>query len=102
MASKLSTDAVESALADLGGWRMVEGREAICKKFQFADFRAAFGFMTQMALTAEAMNHHPEWFNVYRTVDVTLATHDAGGVTELDIKLAAAMNQTATQLGVEG
>ncbi len=78
------------------GWVKVDGRDAIHKSFKFKDFSAAFGFMTRAALVAEKMDHHPEWFNVYNKVDVTLATHSAGGVTDLDIKLAEAMNQLAT------
>ena len=83
------------ALSELGGWQDVEGRDAIFKSFKFADFNAAFGFMARAALFAEQANHHPEWFNVYNKVDVTLATHDAGGVTEKDIELARKMNQIA-------
>lgn len=71
---------------------MVEGRDALTKTFQFRNFVEAFGFMTRAALIAEKMNHHPEWFNVYRTVEVTLSTHDAGGLTELDVKLAQKMD----------
>jgi len=78
------------------GWTKVEGRDAIHKSFKFKDFSAAFGFMTRVALEAEKMDHHPEWFNVYNRVEVTLATHSAGGVTEKDIKLAQAMNRLAT------
>ena len=74
---------------------MVAGREAIAKRFTFADFSQAFGFMTRAALVAERMNHHPEWFNVWNKVDVTLATHDAGGLTALDIELAQAMDKIA-------
>ena len=95
MKSKLSADARKAALARLDGWKDVSGREAISKKFVFADFNEAFGFMARAALLAEKLDHHPEWFNVYKTVDVTLSTHDAGGVTELDIKLAEAMNKFA-------
>ena len=95
MKSKLSADARKAALARLEGWKDVSGREAISKKFVFADFNEAFGFMARAALLAEKLDHHPEWFNVYKTVDVTLSTHDAGGVTELDIKLAEAMNKFA-------
>jgi len=95
MAQKLGTDARRTALAKLGGWSEVDGRDAITKKFVFADFNAAFGFMTRVALLAEKLDHHPEWFNVYKTVEVTLSTHDAGGVTELDVKLAQAMNEMA-------
>ena len=92
MAEKLSDAARAEALAGLAGWQDVEGRDAIAKTFQFADFNAAFGFMTRAALLAEKMDHHPEWFNVYNRVEVVLATHDAGGVTELDVRMAAAMN----------
>lgn len=95
MAQKLSADARKAALAKLHGWNEVKGRDAITKKFVFADFNAAFGFMTRSALIAEKLDHHPEWFNVYKTVEVTLSTHDAGGVTELDVKLAEAMDKMA-------
>ena len=100
MAQKLTADARKSALAKLSGWSEVAGREAITRKFTFKDFNQAFGFMTRAALVAEKMDHHPEWFNVYKTVEVVLATHDAGGVTRLDIQLATAMNAIARQLGV--
>lgn len=92
MAEKLDVSARDEALLKLNGWELVEGREAIAKTFQFADFNAAFGFMSRAALKAEAMNHHPEWFNVWNKVDVTLSTHDAGGLTELDFELAAFMD----------
>jgi len=95
MAQKLGPDARKAALSKLEGWADVSGRDAITKTFVFKDFNAAFGFMTRAALVAEKMDHHPEWFNVYKTVEVTLATHDAGGVTELDIKLAEAMDRIA-------
>ena len=95
MAQKLSGEARSRALGRLKGWSEVTGRDAISKKFVFADFNAAFGFMARTALMAEKLDHHPEWFNVYKTVDVTLSTHDAGGVTELDIKLAEAMDKFA-------
>jgi 4a-hydroxytetrahydrobiopterin dehydratase len=95
MAQKLTADARKAALAKLSGWSEVAGRDAIAKIFVFKDFNEAFGFMTRAALVAEKMDHHPEWSNVYRTVQVTLATHDAGGVTELDIKLAGAMDAIA-------
>lgn len=88
MAALLSDDARRAALTGLPGWTEVAGRNAITKSFRFADFNQAFGFMTRVALTAERMNHHPEWFNVYDRVTITLATHDAGGVTERDIALA--------------
>jgi 4a-hydroxytetrahydrobiopterin dehydratase len=92
MAAKLSTDARTAALGKLKGWSEVTNRDAITKTFEFKDFNQAFGFMTRAALAAEKMDHHPEWFNVYKKVDVTLSTHDAGGVTELDIKLAETMD----------
>jgi 4a-hydroxytetrahydrobiopterin dehydratase len=95
MAQKLSGEARSRALARLHGWSEVQGRDAISKKFVFADFNAAFGFMARVALVAEKLDHHPEWFNVYKTVDVTLSTHDAGGVTERDIELAEAMDKFA-------
>ena len=95
MAAKLTADARKAALTRLSGWSEVAGRDAIAKTFVFKDFNQAFGFMTRAALVAEKMDHHPEWFNVYKTVDVTLATHDAGGVTELDVKLAEAMDKLA-------
>ena len=81
------------ALAQFDGWTAVEGREAIAKTFKFADFNAAFAFMTRVALLAEKLDHHPEWFNVYNRVEVTLATHDAGGVTELDLEMARFMDK---------
>jgi 4a-hydroxytetrahydrobiopterin dehydratase len=96
MRAKLAPEARKAALAKLAGWSDVPGRDAIAKTFTFKDFNAAFGFMTRAALIAEKMDHHPEWSNVYKTVDVTLSTHDAGGVTELDIKLAEAMDRLAT------
>jgi 4a-hydroxytetrahydrobiopterin dehydratase len=96
MAQKLSGDARGRALARLHGWSDVSGRDAISKTFVFADFNEAFGFMARVALMAEKLDHHPEWFNVYKTVEVTLSTHDAGGVTELDVKLAEAMDKFAS------
>ena len=81
-----------AAIARLEGWRAAEGRDAICKEFRFKDFNAAFGFMSRVALHAEKADHHPEWFNVYNRVEVTLATHDAGGVTDKDIALAHFMD----------
>lgn len=85
----------ETALQSLDGWQEVDGRNAIQKTFSFEDFNAAFGFMAQVALLAEKMDHHPEWFNVYNRVEVTLSTHDADGVSERDIKMARAMDQWA-------
>ena len=95
MREKLTGKAREAALARLAGWSEVKGRDAITRKFEFRNFNEAFGFMSRAALMAEKLDHHPEWFNVYKTVEVTLSTHDAGGVTELDIKLAEAMNRFA-------
>jgi 4a-hydroxytetrahydrobiopterin dehydratase len=73
-------------------------RDAITRKFVFKDFSEAFGFMARAALVAEKLDHHPEWSNVYKTVEVTLSTHDAGGLTELDVKLAEAMDKLADKL----
>jgi 4a-hydroxytetrahydrobiopterin dehydratase len=98
MAQKLTAEAHQAALAKLTGWSEVAGRDAIAKTFVFKDFNAAFGFMTRAALVAEKLDHHPEWFNVYKTVAVTLSTHDAGGVTELDIQLAEAMDRIAAAI----
>ncbi len=95
MTQKLEGEARKAALARLKGWSEATGRDAITRKFVFADFNEAFGFMTRAALVADKLDHHPEWFNVYKTVDVTLSTHDAGGLTERDIKLAEAMNKIA-------
>ena len=95
MAQKLTGEARKTALAKLSGWSEVAGRDAITRKFTFKDFNQAFGFMTRAALVAEKLDHHPEWFNVYKTVTVTLSTHDAGGLTERDVTLAEAMNRLA-------
>jgi 4a-hydroxytetrahydrobiopterin dehydratase len=90
MTEKLSDTARKTTLAPLlkNGWAMVEGRDAIAKTYQFADFVEAMGFMMRAALWAEKWNHHPEWFNVYKTVEVTLFTHDVDGLSALDVKLA--------------
>jgi 4a-hydroxytetrahydrobiopterin dehydratase len=95
MAQKLTGDARKTALAKLAGWSEVKDRDAITRTFVFRDFNEAFGFMTRAALIAEKLDHHPEWFNVYKTVTVTLSTHDAGGLTERDVTLAEAMNRLA-------
>ena len=100
MAQRLTVEARKSALAGLPGWAEVQGREAISKTFVFKDFNEAFGFMSRAALVAEKHDHHPEWRNVYKTVEVTLTTHDAGGVTAKDVELAKAMNTIAAALGV--
>ena len=95
MAQRLDEAARKDIPVRLPAWRMVDGRDAITRTFTFRDFNAAFGFMTRAALVAERMNHHPEWFNVWSRVEVTLATHDAGGLTERDLKLAEAMDSVA-------
>jgi 4a-hydroxytetrahydrobiopterin dehydratase len=92
---KLPTRARKIALGKLKGWRQVKNGDAISKKFVFEDFNEAFGFMARAALVAEKLNHHPEWFNVYKNVKVTLSTHEAGGVTDLDLQLAEAMDKIA-------
>lgn len=93
MANRLTDAERSAALAGLNGWTLAAGREAITKSYRFADFSEAFGFMARVALEAERLNHHPEWFNVWSRVDVTLATHDAGGLTALDVELARAMDR---------
>ena len=91
------------ALKTLPLWRPAEGgRDAIIRTYRFSDFTAAFGFMTRTALMAEKLDHHPEWFNVYNRVDVTLTTHDANGVTELDVTLAKFMDMAAKSAGMKG
>jgi len=97
--AKLTIEELKDALNRLPDWKLADDREAITRKFQFVDFDAAFSFMTRVALKAAAMDHHPEWFNVYNKVDVTLATHDAGGVTAKDIELATAMDGYAALAG---
>jgi len=97
---RLSAESRKSALKDLPGWKEVAGREAIERTFVFKDFNEAFGFMSRAALVAEKNDHHPEWRNVYKTVEVVLSTHDAGGVTARDIELAKAMNAIAVELGI--
>src|ERR1700719_1379494 len=92
---KLAARAREIGLGRLKGWSEVKNRDAITKKFVFEDFNEAFGFMTRAALVAKKLDHHPEWFNVYKNVEVTLSTHDAGGLTELDVKLAETMDKLA-------
>jgi 4a-hydroxytetrahydrobiopterin dehydratase len=95
MREKLSADRRRAALAGLPGWSEVEGRDAIRRELVFADFNQAWGFMSRVALIAEKMDHHPEWTNVWNRVSVVLSTHDAGGVTEKDVQLAAAIDQLA-------
>ncbi len=93
MATALSPDEINAALADLPGWSLANHK--LHRQFQFPSFVEAFGFMSSVALVAESMGHHPEWFNVYSRVTVDLTTHDAGGITELDIALARRMNELA-------
>ncbi|MBL3569469.1 4a-hydroxytetrahydrobiopterin dehydratase [Rhodovulum sulfidophilum] len=97
MTGRLTGDARKLELSPLlaHGWSEVEGRDAIAKTYEFGDFVSAFGFMTRAALWAEKMNHHPEWSNVYKTVEVTLSTHDAGGLTMKDVDLARKMDALA-------
>jgi 4a-hydroxytetrahydrobiopterin dehydratase len=95
MVKLLSSTEKTDALARLPGWRLADGRDALVRSFVFRDFNEAFGFMARAALVAEKMDHHPEWSNVYKRVEVTLATHSAGGVTDLDVALAGAMNRIA-------
>src|SRR3979490_1329847 len=99
MAERLSAEARKSGLKGLPGWAEAPGREAIARTFTFKDFNEAFGFMSRAALVAEKRDHHPEWRNVYNTGEGGLATHDAGGVTALDIELATAMNAIAGVVG---
>lgn len=94
--ARLSEAERQKALVDLPGWAMVDGREAIAKRFTFKDFSAAFGFMTRVALKAEQLDHHPEWTNVWNRVDVVLTTHSATGLTDLDVALAKHCDAVAT------
>jgi len=93
MVKRLSSEEKITLLQNLSGWVELEGREAIQKSFKFNDFNEAFAFMTDVALKAEEINHHPEWSNVYNTVDVVLTTHDVDGLSELDIELAKFMDE---------
>jgi 4a-hydroxytetrahydrobiopterin dehydratase len=96
VSKKLAARAREIGLGRLKGRKEVKNRDAITKKFAFEDFNEAFGFMTRTALVAEKLDHHPEWSNVYKNVEVTLSTHEAGGLTDLDLKLAEAMDEIAS------
>ncbi len=87
--------ALSDFLSQRSGWSAVDGREAAKKTYKFKDFNEAFGFMTRVAIKADSMDHHPEWFNVYNTVEVTLTTHDAGGMTALDLELSGFMDALA-------
>jgi 4a-hydroxytetrahydrobiopterin dehydratase len=97
MTKKLLQEQRKAGLAKLPGWHETPERDAITKSFKFADFNGAFGFMTRVALQAEKMDHHPEWFNVWNRVEITLTTHDAGGLSEKDLKLAAFIEQAAAK-----
>lgn len=88
MVQKLTDADRQAALEALPDWRLVEGRDAIRRVLKFADFNAAWGFMSRIALQAEKLDHHPEWSNVYNTVDITLSTHDCDGLSERDVALA--------------
>ena len=92
-ATKLSTDAINAALAELPGWSLEQGK--LHRQFQFKSFVEAFGFMSSVALVAESMGHHPEWFNVYNRVTIDLTTHDAGGISDLDLALARRISELA-------
>lgn len=96
---RLQPDVIGEKLGELDGWLLKDGDTSIGKSFRFKTFVEAFGFMTEAALAAEKLDHHPEWFNVYSRVDVTLTTHDSKGLTELDFKLAAAMDKAARRGG---
>lgn len=99
MVERLSADGRKAVLKELTGWSELKGRDAIARTFTFRDFNEAFGFMARVALVAEKRDHHPEWRNVYKTVEVVLSTHDADGVTQKDVDLAKAMDAIAKQLG---
>ena len=99
MAARLSVEEKQKALKDLENWSLHESREALVRTFRFRDFNGALGFMVRSGLIAEKMDHHPEWSNVYNRVDVTLITHDADGLTRLDLKLALAMDAIAAEMG---
>lgn len=97
MVERLKPEDRAAGLAALADWHQCEGRDAIAKSFRFRNFREAFAFMTEVALVAEKMNHHPEWSNVYRSVDITLATHDVGGLSKLDLELATQIDKIANR-----
>lgn len=99
MVEKLSAEAREAFLSDFSGWVAAESRDAVVKTFKFKDFNEAWGFMSRVALAAEKADHHPEWFNVYNKVKITLTTHDAGGLSERDVALAGFIEEAARQAG---
>jgi 4a-hydroxytetrahydrobiopterin dehydratase len=98
MIHKLTSEERSTQIGQLNGWQAARGRDAIQRQYQFADFNEAFGFMTRVAIKAQEMDHHPEWFNVYNKVEITLSTHEADGVTERDIKLARFIDEVAKSL----
>ena len=93
MVTKLTKSEVDDLAATLPGWRLVKGRDAVHRSFTFADFSTAWGFMARVALLAESQGHHPEWSNVYNKVEITLSTHDAGGLSAKDVTLAQAIDK---------
>ncbi len=99
MARKLDSAERDAARAELPEWKMVDGRDALTRTLKFADFSAAFGFMSRVALAAEKLDHHPEWLNVWNRVEITLSSHDAGGLTERDLKLARIIDKLAGDAG---
>ena len=99
MTQPLDVDERRAALETLSGWQEADGRDAIERRFRFADFVEAFSFISAVALEAERRNHHPDWSNVYNRVSIALSTHDAGGVTEKDIALARAIDKAAARFG---
>lgn len=100
MIAKLSAAERQTALSALPGWQEVAGRDAIRRKAKFADFTAAWGFMTRVALLAEKQDHHPEWSNVYNRVEILLTTHDCDGLSQRDVKLATAIDKILAEMGV--
>ena len=102
MMPTLNDDQSKALFAEVPGWTLQRDRDAIQKTFTFTDFNAAFGFMTRVAIKAEQMNHHPEWFNVWNRVDITLSTHDANGLTHRDADLARFIEQAAKGAGATG
>ncbi|MFN3745033.1 MAG: 4a-hydroxytetrahydrobiopterin dehydratase [Hyphomicrobiaceae bacterium] len=101
MPRKLDPAEREAARAALPEWQMADGRDALTRTFRFADFSAAFGFMARVALAAEKLDHHPEWRNVWNRVEITLSTHDAGGLTQRDVQLAEIIDTLAGEAGTQ-
>ena len=100
MSDKLTDAEIAQALTEVDGWELLKDRPAIFKKFKFTDFRTAWSFMEDVAMEADDMSHHPEWLNVYNRVEVTLTTHDVGGLSDLDFDLAAIMDEIAKTVTV--